>query len=36
MAVIAHDPVYDIENVEDLVPCADGAGEVEETGKGSK
>ena len=33
--VIAHDPIYPIKNVDWLVPCADGAGEVEAVGEGS-
>ncbi|OCL05177.1 NAD(P)-binding protein [Glonium stellatum] len=36
MMVIAHDPIYPGDHIEDLVPCADGAGEVEEVGEGSK
>jgi len=34
--VIAHDPVYPVNNIEGLTPCADGAGEIEAVGEGSK
>lgn len=34
--VIAHDPIYPIAAKPDLVPCADGAGIVEEVGPGSR
>ncbi|KAF2092587.1 putative zinc-type alcohol dehydrogenase-like protein [Rhizodiscina lignyota] len=34
--VIAHDPIYPGEHVQDLVPCADGAGEIEKVGEESK
>jgi len=33
--VVARDPVYPTENIENLVPCADGAGEVEAVGEDS-
>jgi NADPH:quinone reductase-like Zn-dependent oxidoreductase len=33
--VLAHDPVYPGPHVQDIVPCADGAGEVESVGEGS-
>lgn len=36
MMVVAHDPIYPIETLPGLVPCADGAGIVEEVGPGSK
>ena len=36
MMVIAHDPIYPIPAVPDLVPCADGAGIVEEVGEKSR
>jgi NADPH:quinone reductase-like Zn-dependent oxidoreductase len=36
MMVISHDPIYPVETLPDLVPCADGAGIVEEVGPGSK
>ena len=36
MMVIAHDPIYPGQHIEDLSPCADGAGEVEAVGPGSK
>ncbi|KAI9734543.1 MAG: hypothetical protein M1834_002144 [Cirrosporium novae-zelandiae] len=35
MMVIAHDPIYPGNHLEDLVPCADGAGEVEAVGESS-
>ncbi|OQV08749.1 Alcohol dehydrogenase GroES-like domain-containing protein [Cladophialophora immunda] len=35
MMVIAHDPIYPIKTQPYLVPCADGAGVVEEVGLGS-
>lgn len=34
--VIAHDPVYPGPHAEDLVPCADGAGEIEAVAEGSQ
>ncbi|KAF2816462.1 putative alcohol dehydrogenase [Mytilinidion resinicola] len=34
--VLAHDPIYPGNHVNDLVPCADGAGEVEAIGEGSQ
>lgn len=36
MMVVAHDPIYPGPHLQDLVPCADGAGEIEAVGEGSK
>jgi NADPH:quinone reductase-like Zn-dependent oxidoreductase len=36
MMVVAHDPIYLIQIIPDLTPCADGAGVVEAVGEGSK
>jgi NADPH:quinone reductase-like Zn-dependent oxidoreductase len=33
--VIAHHPAYPDPHAQDLVPCADGAGEIESVGEGS-
>jgi NADPH:quinone reductase-like Zn-dependent oxidoreductase len=34
--VIAHDPLYPGPHIEDVVPCADGAGEIEAIGESSR